>query len=213
MNMYYQEMDQKGLEKKADKWLDELPFRKRWPGDLRLKDTALMVIDMQRYFLSPSSHAHLPAGETIIDNLNELIALFDEKGGEIVYTRTVQEEGDEGIMDEWWRDIIREGPLAELDTRIEVKGEVVVKPRYSSFYRTDLEDKLEGVENIVIGGVMTDMCCATTARDGFVRDLRILFLADGTATATEKTHVSCLNSLCHGIAEILTCQELKERLL
>ncbi|MFW6144481.1 MAG: isochorismatase family protein [Candidatus Natronoplasma sp.] len=211
--MSYHEIDRKGLEKKAQGWIEELPFRKRWPGEIKMEETALLVIDMQKYFLSPGSHAHLPAGEAIIENLNDLIDLFDGDAGMIIYTKTIQEEGDEGVMGEWWSDIIREGPAAELDSRLEVKGDVIVKPRYSSFHRTDLEEKLEGVKNVVIGGVMTDMCCATTARDAFVRDFRVLFLADGTATGTETTHVSCLRSLCHGVAEISTCREIKERLL
>lgn len=210
--MSYHEMDRTELESKSERWLEELPFRKRWPVELELEETALLIIDMQNYFLSPDSHAHLPAGESIIENLNALIDFFEGNEASIIYTRTVQEEGDEGVMGEWWNDIIREGPLAELDSRMSVKGDVITKPRYSSFHRTDLEEKLEGVKNIVIGGVMTDMCCATTARDAFVRDHRVLFLADGTATAAETTHVSTLKSLCHGIAEIQKCQEAKERL-
>ncbi len=210
--MSYHEMDTSELKAKAEEWIEELPFRKRWSEKLKIKDSALLIIDMQSFFLSPESHAYLPSGETIIENLNELVEFYDHHGGKVIYTRTVQEEGDEGVMEEWWRDIIREGPEAEIDERIEVEGSVVVKPRYSSFYRTDLDSILEDVENVVIGGVMTDMCCATTARDAFVRDYRVFFLADGTATATEETHVSALKALCHGIAEILTCQEAKERL-
>lgn len=211
--MSYQEMDQAELCDRSEKWIDDLPFRKRWPVELDLKETALLIVDMQNYFLSPNSHAYLPAGETIIENLNDLIDFFDDNDARIIYTRTVQEEGDEGVMDEWWNDIIREDSTAELDRRISVKGDVITKPRYSSFHRTSLDQKLKGVKNIVIGGVMTDMCCATTARDAFVRDYRVLFLADGTATATEQAHVSTLKALCHGIAEISTCQEAKERLL
>lgn len=210
--MSYQEMDRGNLESKSEKWMKYLPFRKRWPVKLNLDETTLLIIDMQNYFLSPESHAYLPAGRNIIENLNELIDFFEQNGASIIYTRTVQEKGDEGVMDEWWNDIIREGSLAELNSRIEVKGDVITKPRYSSFYRTDLQERLDGIKNLVIGGVMTDMCCGTTARDAFVRDYRVLFLADGTATATEVTHVSTLKALCHGIAEILTCQEAKERL-
>ena len=210
--MSYHEMDLNELKNKSERWLEELPFRKRWPLELNVKETALLIVDMQKYFISPGSHAYIPAGETIIENLNDLVEFFYKNKASVIYTRTVQEEGDEGVMDEWWNDIIREGPSSGLDPRMNVKGDVMIKPRYSSFHRTDLDQKLEGVKNIVIGGVMTDICCATTARDAFVRDYRVLFLADGTATATEQTHVSTLKALCHGIAEILTCQEAIERL-
>ncbi|MBS3816294.1 MAG: isochorismatase family protein [Candidatus Thermoplasmatota archaeon] len=211
-NMDYHSMDKEDLEKKTEEWLEGLPFKKRWPGKLKMENTALLIVDMQNYFLSPDSHAYIPAAETIIENLNHLIEHFTESKSSIIYTRTVQEEGDEGVMGEWWNDIIREGPEAKIDDRMEVNGEVMKKPRYSPFYRTDLERKLEGIKNVVIGGVMTDMCCATTARDAFVRDYKVLFLADGTATSTEATHTSTLKALSNGIAEIISCQRVKQRL-
>ena len=39
-------------------------------------DSALLIIDMQRYFLCPGSHAFLPAAPAIIPNINALIAAF-----------------------------------------------------------------------------------------------------------------------------------------
>ncbi len=196
---------------KEKEWVEGLDVRKRWPVQPELEDTAFLVIDMQNYFLSPDSHAYLPAAEAMVENINDLVERFSADGGPVIYTRTVQEKGDEGVMKEWWNDIIREGPEAQLWDEIKVEGRRVKKPRYSSFFRTDLEEHLKGVENVVIGGVMTDMCCATTARDAFVRDYRVFFLADGTATSSEDAHVSTLNALCRGTAEVLTCQEMKER--
>jgi isochorismate hydrolase len=87
---------------------------------------------------------------------------------------------------------------------------VMRKTQYDAFYGTDLERRLKaaGAKSIVVCGVMTDLCCETTARSAFVRGFDILFCADGTATTSEQLHVSALRTLAHGFAEITTCGEL-----
>ncbi len=200
------------IERKAAGWLEELPFCKRWPGDIHTGKSALLVIDMQKYFLDPESHAYLPATEAIIDNINYLVKLFVDKGGKVLYTTTVQDPEEKGSMLEWWSSIITEGPMTELDERIDVKGELIKKPTYSSFYRTELEEHLDDIENIFISGVMTDICCETSCREAFIRDYRTFFIADATATSGEEVHMSSLKSICHGLAEILLCKNVEQRL-
>ena len=197
---------------KAEKWLEELPYRRQWPGRIEAKKSVLLVIDMQRHFLDPESYAYLPTGENIIEKIHGLIELFHEIGGKIIYTKTVQSPDEKGTMLQWWSSLMTEGPMTELDPRITVKGEVITKPTYSSFHRTDMEEHLEGIENVFICGVMTDICCETACRDAFVRDHRTFFIADATATTSEEVHLSSLKSICHGLGEIILCKNVKQRL-
>ncbi len=205
-------VSQDNLEVKTRKWLDSLPIRRKWETKPLWSNSALLVIDMQNVFVSQDSHSFLPAGQVVSKNINQLVEVFNEHGAKIIYTRHVQEEGDEGVMGEWWGDIIREGKTAELWEGVEVKGEVITKPRYSAFHRTDLDEILKNIENVFITGVLTDICCETTARHAFIKDHRVFFLADATATTSEEIHLSSLKSLCPGFAEILSCQEAKQRL-
>ncbi len=186
-------------------WLSRLHRRRRWPAP-RPDESVLLVIDMQNFFLDETSHAFIPVAREIVDNVNMLARAITDAGGKVVYTVHVQDEGDEGIMAEWWRDVIREGVWAEIHPSVEIYGPVLRKPRYSPFYRTDLEKHLKGVKNIFIAGVMTNVCCETAARDAFVRDYRPFMLADATATVSEELHIASLISLSHGVAEMLTCE-------
>jgi isochorismate hydrolase len=65
-----------------------------------------------------------------------------------------------------------------------------------------------GVEDLIITGVLTNCCCETTARDAFVRDYRVFFVADATATVNEELHLSSLMNLAFGFAYIAQTQEL-----
>jgi isochorismate hydrolase len=95
------------------------------------------------------------------------------------------------------------------------EDKVVQKNRYSAFYGTDLEEHLRklGVTDLLIAGVMTNLCCETTARDAFVRDFRVFFLADGTATATQDFQRATLRNLAFGFAYLVTCDQIIRHLV
>jgi nicotinamidase-related amidase len=44
------------------------------------------------------------------------------------------------------------------------------------------------------------MCCESTARDGYFRDYRVFFPADGSGGITEEMHVASLINLAFGFS-------------
>ena len=54
-----------------------------------------------------------------------------------------------------------------------------------AFYNTDLETILRclKIETLVIAGVMTNMCCESTARDAYYRDYKVFIPADAAKGA------------------------------
>lgn len=65
-----------------------------------------------------------------------------------------------------------------------------------------------GFEEIIITGVMTNCCCETTARDVFMRDYRVFFASDATATVNEDLHLSTLKNLAFAFAHVLDAESL-----
>jgi len=177
--------------------------------------SALVVLDMQKYFLDPASHAYIPSAPAIVPGLVKLVGLYREKALSVILTRHLNTAGDAGMLGSWWADVIRrENPLSELDQSIRLEGTVVVKKtQYDAFYNTKLEDilKKKGISQVVIGGVMTHLCCETTARSAFVRGFEVFFLVDGTATYNEAFHRATLVNLAHGFATLVTIDEITQR--
>ncbi len=99
------------------------------------------------------------------------------------------------------------------ELKVTTKEAILDKNRYSAFFGTDLDKRLrvEGVEDLLICGVMTNCCCETTARDAFVRDYRVFFVADATATANEELHLSSLKNLAYGFAYIVNTKHICQR--
>jgi isochorismate hydrolase len=175
--------------------------------------TALLVLDMQDYFLDSASHAFVPSAPAIISNVVGLARAFKEHGLPVFYTQHINQAEDAGMMAEWWRDLITlEHPLAGLLDQLALDGaEVLQKTQYDAFYQTDLAQRLEAqeVSDVVVCGVMTHLCCETTARSAFVHGFRVWFTVDGTASYNAEFHLGTLRNLAHGFAiPVLTSEVL-----
>lgn len=180
--------------------------RKRNPSP---KTSVLLVIDMQNHFSS--------IAKPILPTLTTTIHLCRRASIPIIFTRHRHKSpADYGMLSEWWSgDLIIDGTLdAELIPEIGRLGSelVVEKNTYSAFNGTGLEERLRemGVEEVIVTGVMTNLCCETTAREAFVRGFRVFFSTDATATASEELHQAALMNLAYGFAYLVDCKRLEQ---
>jgi isochorismate hydrolase len=176
--------------------------------------SALMVIDMQDYFLDEGSHAFIPESKAILPNVKGLIDAYRKKGYQVIFTRHAHGENeDHGMLGKWWADVIMDNhPSSKITSDLEpMESEPVIrKNRYSAFQGTDLDAFLraKGIKSVVITGVMTHLCCETTAREAFMKDYEVYFVVDGTATQSEELHVSSLKTLAHGFVVPVTTDDI-----
>ena len=170
--------------------------------------TAVLLIDLQKYFrgiINP-----------ILDNIVRLISVTREKNIPLVLTQHGHDpRSDHGMLGQWWADLIIEGSdNARLIPELKVRKEdqIIPKKTYSAFHETSLEEKLRSlkVTDLVIGGVMTNLCCETTARNAFIRNFRVFFLADGTSTINEDFQLVTLKNLAYGFATLFSCQSFMD---
>jgi len=171
------------------------------------EQSALLIIDMQNYFWA--------IAEPILPNLVRAVEACRKAGVPVIYTQHGYNDPntDSGMLGQWWDDPIVVGTknwefIPEIAPLEDEK--IIPKMRYSAFYKTDLEAYLRdrGIQNIIIGGAMTNLCCDTSARDAFVRDLRVFFLTDGTATVSNEYHNATLQNLAYGFAYLKRCQDV-----
>lgn len=195
------------LAQKTQEWLTSIAPFNTHKMQLQKERAALLVIDMQTFFLDPASPSFTCGGLAILPNVAKLITSFRSANLPVIYTRHVHHPNliDAGIMAGWWEGMCVEGtPESEVHPELApMSGEkVILKHRYSAFYNTDLETVLRcmKIEDLVITGIMTNMCCESTARDAYFRDYRVFFLADGTGSITEEMHLASLLNLAFGFA-------------
>jgi len=212
MNFY---VTKDNINEKAQEWLKKIAPFNTHRMELSFSKSALLVIDMQKFFLNPDSPTFTQGGVAIIDNIRLLIDEYRKAGRPVIYTCHVHDPKgiDAGIMKWWWEGMCVEGTpesfvIDELKPNHNEK--VIYKHRYSAFYNTDLEVYLRGlkVDELVITGIMTNMCCESTARDAYYRDYKVFFLADATGSINEQMHLASLLNLSFGFAFVTTTHDI-----
>ena len=186
--------------------------------------TALLNVDMQNCFVEGSPIA-APDGLLILERVNRLAAACRKAGILVIHASIVvrPDRSNLGILAEF-SPAVQEGILdkgsesAALHRRLDIDPRDILldKPRFGAFHGTDLELILRkrGIDTLIISGVATNVCCETSAREAAVRDFRVFFLSDGTATAAmgdvsaaELQKATCA-TLGFLFAQVLTVNEM-----
>ncbi len=182
------------------------------PGDLNSSKLALLVIDMQNEFVS--------AAEPILAEVNATIVSARRAGIPVIFSQhghpNPESEEKTSVLVRWWgaSGSIRKGShawklLSDLDV---ASNEVILdeKITYDAFYRTRLKSLLDeqNVDTVIISGVLTQLCCETTARSAFVQNYDVIFLSDGTGPP----HKPTLETIAFGFGKVITCAEMRARL-
>jgi isochorismate hydrolase len=201
---------------KPNDWLNNINFSqsKYERFKFNIENSSLLIIDMQNFFLNKKSHAYLPSSSVIIPNINSLISIYREFNQPIIFTyHAYDKKDDPGLMKKWWNDIItKTNPFSKIHNSINISNNDIIirKTNYSAFIETDLDKILKKLKitRLVITGVMTHLCCESTAREAFMRNYEVFFVIDATATNTEDLHISSLKTLSDGFSIPITTEAL-----
>jgi nicotinamidase-related amidase len=178
------------------------------------KKPALLVIDMQRYFIDDEAPAYIQFSENMLPCIQALIDAFEEARAPIFATKYVSSKKEDPVVKWWGTRLEPTSKWAELDPRMKLPKNAVVleKHLYGTFSSTDLDKRLKksSIDSVVICGVLTDICCETTAREAFQLGYDVYFLADCTATIDRNLHLGALAALAHGFAYILSGSQMLE---
>ncbi len=190
--------------------------------------TALLNVDLQNVFVE-GYPVSAPAGPTVLARVNRLIKTCRASEMMIVHTAHVTrpDGSNVGVMGEIIPPV-REGMISQgsrgaaLHPQLDVQpGDICLeKPRFGAFHGTDLELILRshGIDTLIISGIATNVCAETTAREANVRDFRVVFLSDGTATFDmngvpgEQLQRATCASLGFAFAEIATVDQVIARI-
>ena len=158
--------------------------------------TVLVVVDMQNCFVADSP-VSAPLGPEVATRLNRLAGACRESGITVIWTRHVVRRDGSNV-----------GLLGE---KIPAVAHGVINARSS------------GIDTIIVGGINTNVCVDTTAREAAVREFRVLFLSDGTAnfdlpdgglgaaSAEELQRAACA-VMAFGFADVVTVDEVLDRI-
>jgi nicotinamidase-related amidase len=189
------------------------------------KVTALMITDMQNAFVKGKVKAD--AAMAVMPNINRLAQELREMGGVVAWVQLQAGNPDGSSVAELYHKYFftPEGAEAhrssltpgewgfelceELDVR---EGDIrSVKTRHSAFVpgHSDLHEQLRarGIENLLIGGTVTNFCCETSARDAMMLDYRVVMVSDCNAARFEEDHLNGLTTVFQSFGDVYGTDE------
>ena len=187
--------------------------------------TALVVIDMQNYFMKPGFQGEVPRAREIVADVNRLASALRAMGGHVVWiknatnnTREAWSVFNDRLMTPEKRDrryetmdTGHEGHKlwAELDARPE--DAQIVKKRFSAFIQgsSDIEAYLRArdIDKLLIGGTATQVCCESSARDAMMLNFNVTMVPDALATYTDEEHGATLRTFYSIFGDVQTIDE------
>src|SRR6266540_3588209 len=186
--------------------------------------TRLLIVDVQNDFLADggwfANHGQdvEPMRDAVV-NVDRFISVARAAGVRPIFVKA--------IYDEKWlsKPMLERHELVGFDShhcqsgtwgaefyvvRPEPDDDVIVKHRYSAFMGTELDPLLraQGVENLIIVGVTTNVCVESTARDGYMLDYHIVLVEDCTASYSEEPHQATLANIRRAFGRVVTTEEI-----
>jgi ureidoacrylate peracid hydrolase len=194
------------------------------------RKAALLVIDMQNYFVKQGHQGEISLAREIVPNINRLAAGLRSRGGHVVWVRN----GTRDTRESWstlhqsllTRDRM-ERRLAEMDIEgdgyaywhlndIHPEDAQIAKARYSAFIQgsSKVEQYLRArdIDTLLIAGTATNVCCESSARDAMMLNFKVVMVSDALATHTDAEHNASLSALYGQFADVQTTDEALQSL-
>lgn len=202
-------------------------------GRLRIFDrfepekTALVIIDMQRFYVEG-----LPPALELIPVINRLAQGFRAKGASVAWvSMTAGKDGQSlwPLYHDYFfsahngakhRDGLTAGTAGhQLHPGLDVQAADIQanKSRFSAFFpgTCNLHEQLaeRGIQNVAIGGVVTNFCCETSARDAMMLDYRVAMVSDANAARYAEDHMAGFTTVFQSFGDVLTSDEILTEVL
>lgn len=186
----------------------------RAPWSLDIQRVALLVHDMQAYFLRPFQANASPIPE-VKQHIAQLLQFCRQHQIPVFYTAQKGDQllFDRGLQAALWGPGMR--AIAEHEAIIpelapQAGEQVLVKHRYSAFQRSNLEPllKARGRNQLMVCGVYAHIGCQLTAAEAFQRDIEPFMVADALADFSQAHHMQALQWAASTCAPAVLTQDI-----
>jgi len=145
-------------------------------SQLRAAHTALVLVDFQEEFFHGG--LGIPDGQKAVAQAATLLTWARRSGVTVVHVRNIAAAGSKlfapGSPTTAFVPQLQPAPAES----------VITKPTGGAFTKTDLDARLraQGIDTLVVAGIMAHLAVAMTAQDGAVLGYRVIVASDATAT-------------------------------
>jgi nicotinamidase-related amidase len=184
------------------------------------KKTAVILVDMINAVAKGDGPPYNPPAnrQAVTDNFARLVAHCREVGTPLIYI-TTHRRADNADAPKTISDIGGAGAGNQAGTpavavvdelAMQPNDYLVVKPRFSAFYGTNVDGILKslGTETILVGGISTQRSVEGTARDAKNRDMQCVVVSDCCTAGEEDVHEMTIKHVLPLLVRVRTTDEV-----
>jgi len=180
-----------------------------------MRKPALLIIDMLNEFLDRWS---ADARKRLVDSTLELLSVMRSMQLPVIWVR---QEFEPDLSDAFLevrqkgiRSTIKGTPGCQIVPELNpaASDRIVIKRRYSAFFRTELDHLLATLQPdaLILAGVNTHACIRTTAIDAYQRDWPVILAVDCIDSYDKEHHDVSLRYMKDKIARVMTNAEIAD---
>jgi len=187
--------------------------------------TALVVVDMQNYFVAPGYQGEVAMARHVVPAINTMAAALRARGGHVMWIKNSTNDTRQSwstLHEHLFTPERRDRRYATMDEAHEghalwpellvAPGDVqMVKKRFSAFIQgsSGIEAHLRarGIDTILVAGTATNVCCESTARDAMMLNFRTIMVSDALATFSDAEHYAALAGFYAIFGDVQTVAE------
>ena len=180
--------------------------------------TALLMIDMQRGFISPGSALCIAGAEATLPACAALAEACRSRGIPVFFVnRRYRADGtdvEHTRYDAWLQggralspgcpESVSDAVPEELGPR---EGDyLIIKPRFSAFFNTELDLMLRRlrIDTLLIAGATSPNCIRATCYDGISLEYNVAVVSDCTSSVNDEIQLSNLRDMANAGAQIIS---------
>lgn len=180
-----------------------------------LKDSALIIVDMQNDFVRVGAPLEVPSARETIAAQKQLIGAFRKRHLPVFFTKFLSRPHYYLLWNwspqcepptkccwkghqRYYKDIGAQRECTEIIDELKPEAEdiIIEKYGYGAFHDTSLEKILHssGISSLVITGTVTQICVEETAREAFHHGFRATIAEDGVSSFANDLHAATLKN-------------------
>ncbi len=150
---------------------------------------ALLVVDWEKEWTNPKSEYFVGDLVRATKKLNRLIEFCRTKNYKIIFIRHIEKDSKDAFA--------KNSECIQFikDTNIETSDVVITKYKISPFFKTNLDIELKGIKEIVVAGILTNLCVRSTIQDAYDRDFKITVIQDCCISFDKNVHQFTIRDL------------------
>ena len=146
-----------------------------------MTSNALILVDFEKEWINQNSDYFVGDISNVLERTNKIINFCRRHDYKIIFITHIEKDSNGAFAENSENTKIIE-ELNKQDSDILIK-----KYKISPFFKTSLENELQNINEIVVCGILSNLCVRSTIQDAYDRDFKIKVIKDCCVSFDEET--------------------------